>query len=92
MTDFEALLGTLDPSGGAGSPFSNPDLDLVYRRSLENLDRLVWALTRRAIKPLTAFPKAKQISLVPFPFFVPLREKFFVCGRALSSHRQSRPD
>jgi len=61
MTDFEALLGTLDRNrveyivvGGAaaiahGSARFTQDLDVVYHRSPENLDRLVSAL--RDLKP-----------------------------------------
>ncbi len=61
MTDFEALLGTLDRNrveyivvGGAaalahGSARFTQDLDIVYSRSTENLDRLVSAL--RDFKP-----------------------------------------
>jgi hypothetical protein len=61
MTDFEALLGTLDRNrveyivvGGAaalahGSARFTQDLDVVYSRSPENLDRLVAAL--RDLKP-----------------------------------------
>jgi hypothetical protein len=56
MTDFEALLGTLDRNkvdyiviGGAaalahGSARFTQDLDIVYSRSPENLGRLVTAL------------------------------------------------
>jgi hypothetical protein len=61
MTDFEALLSTLDRHrveyivvGGAaaiahGSARFTQDLDVVYHRSPENLDRLVSAL--RDLKP-----------------------------------------
>jgi hypothetical protein len=61
MTDFEALLSTLDRSrvayiivGGAaalahGSARLTQDLDVVYSRAPENLDRLVEAL--RDFKP-----------------------------------------
>jgi hypothetical protein len=61
MTDFEALLSTLDRNrveyivvGGAaalahGSARFTQDLDVVYSRSPENLDRLVSAL--RDLKP-----------------------------------------
>ena len=61
MTNFEALLSTLDRSrveyivvGGAaaiahGSARFTQDLDIVYSRSPENLDRLVAAL--RDLKP-----------------------------------------
>ena len=61
MTDFEALLSALDRSrvayivvGGAaalahGSARLTQDLDVVYDRSTENLDRLVSAL--RDLKP-----------------------------------------
>lgn len=61
MTDFEALLSTLDRNrvdyivvGGAaaiahGSARLTQDLDIVYSRSPENLDRLVSAL--RDFKP-----------------------------------------
>jgi len=61
MTDFEALLGALDRNrveyivvGGAaaiahGSARFTQDLDVVYRRSPENLERLVSAL--RDFKP-----------------------------------------
>jgi hypothetical protein len=61
MTDFEALLGALDKNrveyivvGGAaalahGSARFTQDLDVVYSRTAENLDRLVAAL--REFKP-----------------------------------------
>ena len=57
MTDFEALLGTLGKHqvafivvGGAsaiahGSARLTQDLDIVYQRTPENLDRLVAALS-----------------------------------------------
>jgi len=61
MTDFEALLGTLEKSGVAyivvggaaalahGSARFTQDLDIVYGRTPENLERLVAAL--RDYKP-----------------------------------------
>ena len=61
MTDFEALLGTLDKNrvqyivvGGAaalahGSARFTQDLDVVYSRAPENLERLVSAL--RDLRP-----------------------------------------
>ncbi len=61
MTDFEALLGTLDRNrveyivvGGAaalahGSARFTQDLHVVYHRSPQNLERLVSAL--RDLKP-----------------------------------------
>jgi hypothetical protein len=68
MTDFEALLDTLGKNkvafivvGGAaaiahGSARLTQDLDIVYQRSQENLDRLVAALRDRNPYPRGAPP------------------------------------
>jgi hypothetical protein len=81
MTDFEALIGALQAAGVRyvlvggfaatvlGSPRTTVDLDVVYARDPDNLDRLA-----RALEPLSPYLRGGPPGL-PFRLDVPTLER-----------------